>query len=100
MITRRGFVLTLGAAPLASALPALAQGKTYRIGWLAYGRSMVGSRALDALRDGLSDLGYVDGRNLSIIERWSEATASSGAILSRSASNAAASVRFAGFITH
>lgn len=50
------------------------QAKTYRIGWLAHGRTMVGSRALDAFRSGLRDLGYVDGRNLNIIERWSDAS--------------------------
>jgi len=74
MTTRREFILALSAASLTPALPALAQGKTYRIGWLAYGRAMVGSRALDALRDGLRELGYSEGRNLDIIERWSDAT--------------------------
>jgi putative ABC transport system substrate-binding protein len=53
--------------------PAYAQpARVFHIGWLAYGRSMVGAHALDALRAGLRDLGYVEGRNLSLIERWSE----------------------------
>ena len=53
--------------------PAYAQpARVFYIGWLAYGRSMVGAQALDALRAGLRDLGYVEGRNLSLIERWSE----------------------------
>ena len=66
-------LMALGAGALVAPLSSFAQAKTFRIGWLAYGRSMVGSRALDALRDGLRELGYAEGRNVSFIERWSDA---------------------------
>lgn len=62
------------AGLLAAAGPNVAQQpRVFHIGWLAYGRSMVGSRALEAFRAGLRDLGYAEGRNLSLIERWSDA---------------------------
>jgi putative ABC transport system substrate-binding protein len=70
----RRAVLKAGAtALLLAALPSLAQQtRLFRIGWIAFGRSMGGSRALDAFRAGLRDLGYVEGRNVSIVERWSD----------------------------
>jgi putative ABC transport system substrate-binding protein len=58
---------------LVAAAPSFAQQpRVFRVGWLAYGRSMGGSRALDALRNGLRDLGYVEGRNVAFMERWSD----------------------------
>jgi putative ABC transport system substrate-binding protein len=74
MITRRELLMATGASTLAKPFVCLAQQrKVWRIGSLTYGRSMVGSRAMDAFRAGLRDLGYVDGRNLEIIERSSDA---------------------------
>jgi ABC-type uncharacterized transport system substrate-binding protein len=74
MISRRSLLITGAAAMFAVAARALAQQpKVFRIGWLAYGRAMVGSRALEAFRAGLRDMGYAEGRNLSVMERWSDA---------------------------
>lgn len=73
-MNRRQAIFALGTALLAAPLPSFAQAqrKVWRIGTLMYGRNMVGTRALVAFRAGLRDLGYVEGRNLEIIERWSD----------------------------
>jgi putative ABC transport system substrate-binding protein len=56
--------LTLLAAPLAAeAQPA---GKVYRIGYLIYGSPASVALRTDALRMGLRDLGYVEGKNITI----------------------------------
>jgi putative ABC transport system substrate-binding protein len=64
-------VLALGvlAAPLAQAQPA---GKVYRIGWLSPTTSLAGASELEALRAGLRELGYIEGRNITIEPRWAE----------------------------
>jgi hypothetical protein len=65
MMNRRAFVVALGAvlvAPFgAEAQPA---GKVWRIGVLSPGSPPPGP--LEALRQGLRDLGYEDGRNVTI----------------------------------
>lgn len=57
---------------LAGALPGPAQPakKMYRIGYLSSLSSSGGQLQLDALRQGLSDLGYVEGRTIVIESRW------------------------------
>ncbi len=51
--------------------------KVYRVGFLAFGHRPVGSSVADsplaAFRQSLRELGYVEGRNLVLEERWSEA---------------------------
>lgn len=73
MTTRRAFLTgTLGVftAPLtAAAQPA---GKVYRIGYLGQTNPVVARAALDALRKGLREHGWVEGRNLVIEFRWAE----------------------------
>jgi putative ABC transport system substrate-binding protein len=68
MISRRGFTV---AALGASAMPLVAQvppvGKVYRIGWLA--PAPVPSN-LQAFRDGMRALGYAEGNNLVIVQRY------------------------------
>jgi putative ABC transport system substrate-binding protein len=61
-----GVVVSLLAAPLVAA--AQGPGKVYRIGVLGNENNP----PWDGFRRGLRDLGYVDGRNLSIEWRWSE----------------------------
>jgi putative ABC transport system substrate-binding protein len=67
-ISRRAFVTGLGAV-LAAPLAAEAQppGKEYRVGWLA---SAPIPENLQAFRDGLRALGYVEGTNLVIEARY------------------------------
>src|SRR5712664_989457 len=76
MISRRGFIGTavvLLAAPLgAEGQPA---GKTPRIGYLGMNRPEELSNALKTLRQGLRDVGRVEGQNLIIEYRWSEGRA-------------------------
>jgi putative ABC transport system substrate-binding protein len=46
--------------------------RTYRIGWLAFGDPVGMAPLIGALREGLRQLGYEEGRNLVIEERWAE----------------------------
>ena len=65
--------LPLGAlvAPLAG--EGQQTGKMWRLGWLGDGsRTARESNTLSPLRDGLRELGYVEGKNLVIDARWSE----------------------------
>ncbi len=69
------FVLGIIALPTPSA-QAQESTKVYRIGFLAFGHRPVGSAVaaspLVAFRQSLRDLGYVEGRNLILDERWAE----------------------------
>jgi putative ABC transport system substrate-binding protein len=73
-VNRRTFLGTLAggffAAPLAS--QAQTAGKVHRIGWLSPGSAASGLPNLDALRAGLRERGYVEGRNITIEARWAD----------------------------
>jgi putative tryptophan/tyrosine transport system substrate-binding protein len=60
---------TAVAAPRASAQPAP---EANRIGWLSPAAAETGAPNLDALRQGLRELGYQEGRNLTIEARWAD----------------------------
>ena len=69
MTTRRKVLLALGALAVPFTARAQQPGKVWRIGFLS---SLAGPNAnVDALREELAILGYVEGRNLSIEYRWS-----------------------------
>jgi len=71
-VDRRRFLLTSVAGVLATPLAAEAQqaaGKVHRIGMLA---SSPSEPLLEAFRQGLRELGYVEGRNITIEYRWVE----------------------------
>src|SRR5262245_35012695 len=72
MTTRRKILIALGA--LATPLPALTQqpSKVWRIGFLSPYSSDYDKRSLGALRQGLRDLGYVEGKNIIIEERYAQ----------------------------
>jgi putative ABC transport system substrate-binding protein len=75
MITRRRLVLALMAGPLAAPLASFAQqpARIARIGYLFPGFPQgVGQVGLQAFRDGLRELGYVEGRNIQLEVRWGE----------------------------
>ena len=63
-------LLALGVAPLA----ALAQpaAKAWRLGFLGAGSAAGWALRVDALRDGLRDLGYAEGKNIVIQYRWAD----------------------------
>jgi putative ABC transport system substrate-binding protein len=71
---RRKLVIALGAGALVAPLASLAQlqGKNLRIGLLARTSAASLAGQLDAFRQGLRDLGWVDGRNITIEYRYAE----------------------------
>src|SRR5688572_11334660 len=48
------------------------QPRPRRIGWLAFATAAEFGNLFDALREGLRDLGYLEGQNLLIEARWAE----------------------------
>ncbi|MBI2754076.1 MAG: ABC transporter substrate-binding protein [Betaproteobacteria bacterium] len=72
MNARRDFLTLLGTGALAAALPAFSQQSQFRVGWLSPSRVEDGLQLLDALRQGLRDLGYVEGRNMVLEMRWGD----------------------------
>jgi len=77
MITRRRLLLALGAGMIAVPLGSLAQQQPIRIarmGFLGVTSASLSASVirLQALRAGLRDLGYIEGKNLTIEFRWAE----------------------------
>jgi putative tryptophan/tyrosine transport system substrate-binding protein len=71
---RRRFLGTLAGGLVAAPLAALAQqaGTMPRVGFLEAGSRSVNQHFADAFRQGLRELGYTDGQNIRIEERWAE----------------------------
>ena len=69
-----GLISTLVLGMLAEPLPIEAQqaGKVYRIGYLSQDSAKRDKRLLAAFKQGLRDLGYLEGKNILIEERYSE----------------------------
>jgi putative ABC transport system substrate-binding protein len=67
-------VIAWALGVFAPPLPAFAQqkGKVWRIGFLGTVSASGFAHRVDALRAGLRDLGYVEGKNLAIEYRWAE----------------------------
>jgi ABC-type uncharacterized transport system substrate-binding protein len=61
-------IMVLGAGAIADAQ----QSPPFRIGWISNDRGSKNSPMFDAFRDGMRELGYVEGRNLIIEARWGE----------------------------
>ncbi|HEY9854092.1 MAG TPA: ABC transporter substrate-binding protein [Stenomitos sp.] len=74
MMDRRAFIsgitLVILAAPLA--VEAQEAGKVWRIGYLDQGSAARSGSYVDGLRQGLRDLGWVEGRNIAIEVRFAE----------------------------
>ncbi len=72
-LRRREFITLIGGAAVAWPLTAHAQQtrKIYHIGFLWDGPDVFAD-ALEAFRQGLRDLGYVDGRTIAIEYRWAD----------------------------
>ena len=64
-------VFCLGA-PLPSEPQEPKPGRIWRIGWLSHASSATGTSEFEALRRGLAELGYVEGRNIAIEARWAQ----------------------------
>jgi putative ABC transport system substrate-binding protein len=73
-IRRREFITLLGGAAATWPLAARAQqpAKLVRIGYLGFGTASAWSTRVEAMRAGLRDLGYVEGKNIIIEFRWAE----------------------------
>jgi len=68
-IRRREFIVSLGCAAAGWPVVAWAQqraDRVRRIAWFGLGRSDEPSPYVDSLRAGLRDLGWIEGRNLTI----------------------------------
>ncbi len=74
MITRRTFLATVTGGPLAAPLAAEAQqaGKVHRIGYLSGSSATAQSHFIEAFRQGLRELGWVEGQNIVIDYRFAE----------------------------
>lgn len=70
-MNRRAACVALGALPLALVARAQPAGPL-RIAWVSTDRSTVPSPFLGALKSGLRELGYVEGRNLLVDAWWGE----------------------------
>ena len=70
----RAFLGTLTGSLLAAPLAAEAQqtGKVYRIGYLSASSSTTGRTVIEAFRQGLRELGWVEGQNIVIDYRFAE----------------------------
>jgi len=79
------FRIGLVAAVLVFAPPVVAQSaKVYRLGYLSLGSSTASyTRPIDAFRQGLRDLGWVEGRNIVIEYRWAEGRIDRLAVLAK-----------------
>jgi putative tryptophan/tyrosine transport system substrate-binding protein len=73
-MTRREFITLLGGAAVAWPLAARAQqtAKVARIGHLDLGPASARAGRVEALRAGLRDLGWVEGKNIIIEFRWAD----------------------------
>jgi putative ABC transport system substrate-binding protein len=74
MIDRRAFItsLTVGAVLASRSADAQKAKGMRRIGWLSPVSAADGLPNLDALRVGLRELGYAEGRNITIEARWAD----------------------------
>jgi putative tryptophan/tyrosine transport system substrate-binding protein len=74
MINRRAFLITMVAAVVVAPLVAEAQHarKLYRIGFLGNSTAALESNLVAPWREGLRELGYVEGRDVVVEYRWAE----------------------------
>jgi putative ABC transport system substrate-binding protein len=71
---RRAFLAGTGAVLLAAPLAAQAEqaDRVFRIGVLGHSSASASAGRIEAFRQGLRDLGYVEGKNVALEYRWSE----------------------------
>src|SRR6266542_5190722 len=73
MTMRRRVLIALAAGTLAAPFALRAQQqKVYRIGFLGNSTAALEANLVGPFREGLRDLGYVEGRNIVIEYRWAE----------------------------
>jgi putative ABC transport system substrate-binding protein len=69
---RRRDLLWLAAATAVTRNPASAETNTPRIGFVQVGSQQDNQGLLDAFRENLAALGWTDGSNITIVDRWAE----------------------------
>ena len=69
---RRAFVVALAGVAALCAAHARAQAKLHRIGFLGNSTAALEANLVGPFREGLRDLGYVEGTNIAIEYRWAE----------------------------
>ena len=71
---RRRFLLTSLSGALAAPLGVAAQqgGRVWRLGFVEAGSALVNRHFLDAFRQGMGELGWVEGRDIAIDDRWAD----------------------------
>ena len=72
MVKGIGFIITLGILLGSLATQAQQTGNVYRIGFLGNSTAALEANLVGPFREGLRDLGYVEGRNVMIEYRWAE----------------------------
>jgi putative ABC transport system substrate-binding protein len=72
MTTRRRLLIAFGAYALAAPFGSRAQQRLYRIGFLGNSTAALEANLVGPFREGLRELGYVDGQNVVIEYRWAE----------------------------
>jgi putative ABC transport system substrate-binding protein len=74
MNNRRKLVIALGAGALTAPLATFSQqpAKIPRVGWLGTESASASAGRVEALRAGLRDLGFIEGRNIIIEFRWAD----------------------------
>ena len=65
-----GFIITLGILLGSLAAQAQQTGNVYRIGFLGNSTAALEANLVGPFREGLRDLGYIEGRNVLIEYRW------------------------------
>ena len=78
MTTRRRFIAAFGVTAVFAPFTALAQPAApnlRRIGFLSQGSATENASRIEGLRAGLRDLGYVEGKNITIEYRWADGKA-------------------------
>jgi ABC-type uncharacterized transport system substrate-binding protein len=74
MMNRRVFIARLAATVASAPVAARAQkpAKIPRVGFIEAGTASVNGHFLEAFRQGLRELGYVEGQSIAIKDRWAE----------------------------